>query len=55
MDALQFEQKWAAPLLSMLKNNKVQKLVLHLEQEQHVTSFELRRQDLWKIWRKWLN
>jgi hypothetical protein len=55
MDALQFEQKWAAPLLSMLKNNKVQKLVLHLEQEQAVASFELQRQDLWKFWRPWLN
>jgi hypothetical protein len=53
MDASQLEQKWAAPLLSMVKANKVQNLLLHLEQEQSVISYRLRRQDLWKFWRLW--
>jgi hypothetical protein len=53
MDAAQFERKWVMPLLAMLKNDKVQKLVLHLEQEQGVTRYELHRQDLWKFWRTW--
>jgi hypothetical protein len=55
VDEPQFEQNWAAPLLRMLKNNKVQKLVLHLEQEQGVVSLVLQRQDLWKFWRRWLS
>jgi len=55
IDEPRFEQNWATPLLRMLKNNKVQKLVLHLEQEQALVSFELQRQDLWKFWRRWLS
>ncbi len=54
-DEPQIRQNWAMPLLDMLKSNKVQKLVLHLEQEQAVVSVALKRYDLWKFWRRWLN
>jgi hypothetical protein len=53
LDSLHLEQKWATNLLTMLKKNADLKLNLHIAQEKSINSYELRRQDLWKFWRRW--
>jgi hypothetical protein len=46
-------QEWAATLLSMLKQDRLKTIHVHLEQDGNIDTLELMRQDLWKFWRSW--
>jgi hypothetical protein len=53
LDEAHQEQEWATSLLSMLKKDRVKKLIVHLKQNGNIISLELTRRDLWKFWRSW--
>lgn len=46
------DQRWCAPLLRALSRGRLDALVLYVIDGETVTGWHLRRQDLWKFWRR---